>query len=401
MHDLARLHRIFLVNRDDTAVVEHAFERHVDVDDFRHHLLHERQEDALRRLCEIAVLHRRLANNRRRINRMFAVRDAGDVEHGIIIGERIIARMVTERPFAAHLVRAHIALEHDFRARRHLEIDRLALHHLDGLVPQEAREHHLVDVAWQRCRRGIRQHGVGADGHGRLDLLAARRLRVAEIVRAVLVDVPVHARRAFVVFLQAVHADIALARRRILREDERQRDERPAVLRPARQNRNLVEVRLHLHDFLARRFFHVLRKVDGLLRHRDQRDDIHLVLKRNIRKFHDLAQLVADIIELLHTKRERHALIAAERIHEHRHVVALHVFEQKSDVCLALHLRHAVRNLRDLKMAVHGLRDTPQQPALLQHRDELAQIFICQRILPPITMKSNTYYYTGRGRKSQ
>ena len=210
-----------------------------------------------------------------------------------------------------------------------------------------------------------------------------------------------HARRALVVFLQAVHADIALARRRILREDERQRDKRPAVLRPARQNRNLVEIRLHLHDFLTRRFFHVFRKIDRFLRHRDQRDDIHLVLKRNIRKFHNLAQLVADIIELLHTKRERHALIAAKRIHEHRHVVALHILEQKRDIVLALHLRHAIRDLRDLEMAVHGLRDTPQQPALLQHRDELAQIFICQRILPPIIMKSNMYYYTGRGRKSQ
>ena len=91
---------------------------------------------------------------------------------------------------------------------------------------------------------GVRQHGIRADGHGDLDLLAARRLRVAEIVRAVLVDVPMHSRHLLVVFLQAVHADVALASRRILREDERQRDERPAILRPAREDWQLVEIRL-------------------------------------------------------------------------------------------------------------------------------------------------------------
>ena len=137
--------------------------------------------------------------------------------------------MVAERTLTAHLIRADVALEDDFRRGRHLDVDRLALDHLDRLVAQETSEDHLIDVARQRSRRRIRHDGVRADGHGRLDALAALRLHVAEVLRAVLVDVPVHARRLAVILLQAVHADIALTRLRVLREDERQRDERAGL----------------------------------------------------------------------------------------------------------------------------------------------------------------------------
>ena len=42
------------------------------------------------------------------------------------------------------------------------------------------------------------------------------------------------------------------------------------------------------------------------------------------------------------------------------------------------------------------LHDAGYDISLFQHIDELAQIFICQRILPPITMKSNKSIIQGR-----
>ena len=201
MHDLAGLHRVRLLDGDDAAVVEDALERHVDVDDLRLHLLQERQEDALRRLGEEAVLHRRLADDGCRVDGILAVRDGRDVEDRVVVGEGVVARVVAERPLAAHLVRAHITLEDDLSRGRHLDVDRLALDHLDRLVAQEAREDHLVDVARQRCRRRVRHDRVRADGDSRLDARAALRLHVAEVLRAVLMDVPVHARRLAVVLL--------------------------------------------------------------------------------------------------------------------------------------------------------------------------------------------------------
>ena len=63
VHDLARLHRIALFDGNDTAVMKDTFKRHIDIDDFRLHLLQQRKKDALCRLCKITVFHRRLSND--------------------------------------------------------------------------------------------------------------------------------------------------------------------------------------------------------------------------------------------------------------------------------------------------------------------------------------------------
>ena len=67
------------------------------------------------------------------------------------------------------------------------------------------------------------------------------------------VHLPVHAGRALIEHLHAIHADIALARVRIVRKDQRQRDIAPAVLRPAVQDRQVAEIDIIAgqHDFLA------------------------------------------------------------------------------------------------------------------------------------------------------
>ena len=84
-------------------------------------------------------------------------------------------------------------------------------------------------------------------------------LRHAVMLRAALVPLPVHARRPVVEHLHPVRADVALAGLRILREHERKRDVGTAVVRPAGQDRQLVQRAVALHDLLAWRVLHRLR----------------------------------------------------------------------------------------------------------------------------------------------
>ena len=88
------------------------------------------------------------------------------------------------------------------------------------------------------------------------------RPSVASAVGApVLVDLPVHERRALVDDLHAVHADVAAAGVRVVRDDGRERDERRRVARPAALDRELrqVDVVAREHDLLARALAHGLR----------------------------------------------------------------------------------------------------------------------------------------------
>ena len=125
----------------------------------------------------------------------------------------------------------------------------------------------------------------------------------------------------------------------------------------------------------------VLREVDGPLDHRDHRDDAHLVLQRDVRQLHHLAELIRDIVELLDAEGHGHALVAAEGVHEHRHLRTLDVLEEQGDILLALHLGHAVRDLRDLEIRVHLCLDALQEALALEGLDEFAQISVSQKNL--------------------
>ncbi len=160
------------------------------------------------------------------------MREGGHVEHRVLVGERVVAGMVPEWPFGATLARFHVTFQHDLGVGRHLEIDGAALHHVHRLAAQEAREHHLVDDAREWSGGRVGDGGVGADGHGYLQAPAGGAI----VVGCVLVQVPMHAGRAGVVDLQAVHARVAHARARIPGEDHRKGDEPSAVQRPALQH---------------------------------------------------------------------------------------------------------------------------------------------------------------------
>ena len=122
---------------------------------------------------------------------------------------------------------------------------------LDRRALEEAGEHELVDVLRQRRRGRVRAHGIEPERDG--DLEPAVREQVVRA--AVLVDLPVHQRRAPVDLLHPVHADVARAVARVVRDHRRERDERRRVARPAALDRQQVEV-----DVVARE--------DDLLRRR-------------------------------------------------------------------------------------------------------------------------------------
>ena len=206
--------------------------RKVHVDDLGQRLADHRQKDPLARLAEVDVLLRRNADDRREVGRLLPHRDARQMEHRKIVGERIEAGVIAERPFAAPLARLDVAFEHDVRARRHLEIDRDRLHQLDAPAAEKPGEQQLVEPFGHRRRRRIREDRLGAQRHRHLEPLA-QPLGDAMVLRAALVPLPVHAGRAAVEHLHPVRADVAHAGFRILRDDERQRDVAAAVLGPA------------------------------------------------------------------------------------------------------------------------------------------------------------------------
>ena len=77
--------------------MENPFYRKIHVHDFRELHLDERQEHPFSRLSHVAVFHRRLADNRCRINRVFPLGYAGDMENRIIRRRGIIAGMILRR----------------------------------------------------------------------------------------------------------------------------------------------------------------------------------------------------------------------------------------------------------------------------------------------------------------
>ena len=77
---------------------------------------------------------RRLAHDGGGVNRILAVRDAGDVKHRILIFQRIEAGVVAEWPFGAQLVEIHVTFKHDLRRGGNFQVDGLALHQFDRLL---------------------------------------------------------------------------------------------------------------------------------------------------------------------------------------------------------------------------------------------------------------------------
>ena len=347
--------------------------REVHVDDLGQRLADERQEDALAGQAEIVVLLRRHADDRREVDRVLAPRHAGHVEDREVVGQRVEARVIAERPLAATLAGLDVALDHDLRVRRHLEVDRDGLDEVHARAPEEAREQQLVEPLGHRRGRGVGHRRVRPDRHRHLEP-PAEPLGHAVVLRAALVPLPVHARRAAVEHLHAVHADVAHARLGVLRDHEREGDEPAAVLRPAAQHRQLVERGVAPDHLLAGRVLHDARHQVAQPPH--HRQHLHRVeeARRHLRR-HQLVDLAGDLVERGHAEGEAHPLHRAEDVGRHRHVEPGGPLEEERRPA-ARRLGHAVGHGRDLQVGAHLLADARQLAFLIEHGEESVQIFV-------------------------
>ena len=149
------------------------------------------------------------------------MRDRGEMEDRVIIDRGVEAGVIAERSFRPHLARLDVAFEDEIDVGRDFEIDRLALHQLDGFLAQEAGEENLIEPIGQGRGRGKGVGRIAAERDRHRHALAAFVIALA-VARADLVHLPVHAGGAVVVDLHAIHAEIALAGVGVARVDVRQ-----------------------------------------------------------------------------------------------------------------------------------------------------------------------------------
>ena len=194
------------------------------------------------------------------------------------------------------------------------------------------------------------------------------------MLRALLVRLPVHAGGALVEHLHAIAAAVALARIRIARKHHRQRDEAAAVLRPAVQNRKVVQREIVAPDhFLARAAGHDLRKERAHLGQLRQ----HLQLADQPFR-HCAFQITPRCAPATSSGESTSSAIcirfvAGERVDQHRHVRALRLLEQQRRTAV---LHAAVGELGDLQVRIDFKRNALQFAVLFQRADEVAQVVI-------------------------
>ena len=85
--DIAGLHRVFLSDLHEGAIVERPKPRERIIDDCRDEGLQQGKEDSLGGLAQIVVLLGRLADDGRGVNRALAMGDGGDAKFGVPIGQ--------------------------------------------------------------------------------------------------------------------------------------------------------------------------------------------------------------------------------------------------------------------------------------------------------------------------
>ena len=153
VHHLHRVVRELFLDRDDDEIVKRALGGQRHVDDFVEVGFEHGQEDPHAGGAHVEIFHRRHADDRARINRVAPMRDALDVKLRIRLGQGVITRVIAERAFEIEfLLRLNVAFQDKIAIGGHFEIVRVALHHLDGFLAEETREHHFVDAIGQRRR---------------------------------------------------------------------------------------------------------------------------------------------------------------------------------------------------------------------------------------------------------
>jgi len=252
--------------------------------------------------------------------------------------------VIAKGAFNAQVVVVDVAFEHELGVGGNLEIDGLAARHAHAAPPQETGERDLVDDRGQRRGGGIRDRRVGADRDGDRNVTAP----FLGVRAALFVLLPVHSKRVAIEALQTVHADVLRSAAGVAREDQRQRDERPAVERPGRQDRELGEIDVVLDDFVHGCVFDHRGNREC---RRTQRKQLGQPAFHRMRhaELDDVANALPQFVERTRAEGHGHPAFGAELIGEHRILRSGDVGEEQGG---AARLDHAVADLGDFQVGV-------------------------------------------------
>ncbi len=288
--------------------------------------------------------------------------------------------MISERPLDHERLRGiDVTLDHELGFGRDFQITRDRLRETHGTLAQKSREQEFVDRWWQGCRRRIDRRRIRPDRDDHwhpLSLLS----HLAPVCRPDLVPLPVHCQRARAQHLHAVHANVADAALRILRDHHWQCDVRSAVFGPASDDRQLRQIHLVAlqHHFLARRLAapNARRKLSELEQPRKHRQLAHDALRHL--EIEHLGDARADLVEIVHAEREGHSPHRAEEVDDDGILRPLarienHVFEVKSTAPAGL-FHYAIRDLAQLETRFHGLTNTRHLSGAIDGGQELRDV---------------------------
>src|SRR5207302_3427988 len=173
--------------------VRAAFRRQIKVDDLGELLREQGHEELVQRDAE----HRRLVGRLPRIGRVIDRRathgDALYREHREALDLVVVAGVVAVRAFVGAIAGMYHAFQHDFGARRDLQIAAQAFHELGARAAQQARELVFAERIRDRRHRGKHGRRVGAQRNGhRKRRGRGGELVIAEVERAAALREPAH-----------------------------------------------------------------------------------------------------------------------------------------------------------------------------------------------------------------
>ena len=236
--------------------------------------------------------------------------------------------MVTKWPLPTAFIHIYIPLQNNLCSGRYFHIYGFAFYHFHRFVPQEASKNHFVNIPWQWCCSSIGYYWICTNSYCNLHSLAAHSLGITTVICTILVNMPMHTSGTAIIFLQTIHTYISLAGFRVLGKNQRQGNKGTSILRPAFQNRELVQGWIVCYNnLLARCFFHIFREINGFFGHWNNREQICLMGQGNIRQLQDFPHFICHIIQLLHPKGNGHTLHTAKGIHQHWHIIALNILK--------------------------------------------------------------------------
>ena len=145
------LRRVGLLDAHEDEVVEDAFGRQREVHDLGEVHLEDGQEEFHGRAADVEVFHRRDADDGGGIDGVLPVRDGGDVEDGIRLGQGVVAGVVAERAFVAQRFGGvNVAFDDEVGVGGDFEVVGLALDEFDGFFAEVTGEEEFVEAVGQR-----------------------------------------------------------------------------------------------------------------------------------------------------------------------------------------------------------------------------------------------------------